>query len=421
MVVRSGFVGYVSRSQSPRHGLVSLTQVTARLESRVDVLAAEVLRRVWGTRGYDEQHMARNELASYLEPNMREIVRSLSPAEEPEPQAIEAAERIGEARALQGVPVDAVMQSWAIAERVVLDHLLREAEHLPGSELRTAVGRLGGVVDRLTRRSVEAYRRTQEEVTTHYDRLATDLVARLTGEQPADPDEVRRRARTIGVDPSTAYAALALAVDGGGRAAGAEAYLRAQRHLLAVVARGAGRVLIGSVDEYPLLLVPAPGGSGPVVAALAAALADPRRPDAMVVGVSEQAAQLPATGPVCQEARDALEVGRRLGARDRVVRFREVAPEVLLVRNPDIAAMLRSGLEPLLGRPDLIQTLRVYLESGLSARETSRRLYVHPNTVPYRLRLIERMLGRELVDVVALADLVLALRSPEQTTPRASA
>jgi hypothetical protein len=400
---------------------VSLTQVTAALESRVDVLSAEVLRRVWGTPGYDEQHMARTELASYLEPNMRAIVRSLSEAEDPPPHAVAAAERIGEARALQGVPVDAVMQSWAIAERVVLDHLLREAERLPGAELRTAVGRLGAVVDGLTRRSIEAYRRTQEEVTTHYDRLATDLVARLTGEQPADPDEVRRRARTIGVDPSTPYAALTVAVDGGGRAAGAEAYLRAQRHLLAVVARSQGRVLIGSVDEYPLLLVPAPAGSGPLAAALTAALADPRRPDPMVVGVSEQVAQLPATGPVCQEARDALEVARRQGARDRVVRFRDVAPEVLLVRNPDVASVLRAGIGPLLGRPDLLETLRVYLQSGLSARETSRRLYVHPNTVPYRLRVIERLLDRKLVDVVAMADLVLALRSPEPTTSRASA
>src|SRR5690349_10942886 len=158
MVAGSGFVIYVPRAQSPQPKLVSLAQVIERLESQVDVLAAEVLRRVWGTPGYDEQHMARDELASYLQPNMRAIVRSLADAEEPPPRAVEAAERIGEARALQGVPVDAVMQSWAIAERVVLDHLLREAERLPGGELRRAVARLGGVVDGLTRRSVEAYR-----------------------------------------------------------------------------------------------------------------------------------------------------------------------------------------------------------------------------------------------------------------------
>jgi DNA-binding PucR family transcriptional regulator len=86
---------------------------------------------------------------------------------------------------------------------------------------------------------------------------------------------------------------------------------------------------------------------------------------------------------------------------------------VLLLRNPDIAALLAARLRPLRDRPDLLQTLRVYLKCGMSARAAARALFVHQNTVPYRLRTIERLLGRNLDDVTALSDVILALRGLE--------
>ena len=38
-------------------------------------------------------------------------------------------------------------------------------------------------------------------------------------------------------------------------------------------------------------------------------------------------------------------------------------------------------------------TLRAYVEADYNANETARRLYVHPNTLAYRLRAIRRLLG----------------------------
>lgn len=393
--------------QGQQPPVVGLTQIVSLLNLSVDELSAATLRRVWGSPGYDEQHMTVEDLFSALQPNMQAIVRSLGRADGLEPHALESAARIGESRALQGVPVDAVMQSWTTAERVVLDHLLAHAEALAPAELRAAVSRLGDVIGGLSQHSVDAYRRTQEEVTTHYDRLTTDLVARLTGEAPTDADEVRRRARTIGVDPALPYVALAIAV----QSKNAAAHLKAQRHLLGTVAaRFPGRVLIGSLDEYPLILLPAPQGSAPVAAAVSAALGRPGCPDSMLVAVSDGAAPLPSVGSLCHDARDALETGMRLGWQRRVVRCSAVLPEMMLIRNPEVAEMLQRRIAPLLARPELLETLQAYLRSGLSARETARQLFVHPNTVPYRLRLIERELGCTLSDVEQLTDVVLALR-----------
>ena len=42
---------------------------------------------------------------------------------------------------------------------------------------------------------------------------------------------------------------------------------------------------------------------------------------------------------------------------------------------------------------DLLATLRVYVESDYVAAEAARRLYVHPNTLAYRLRTLRRLLG----------------------------
>jgi len=44
---------------------------------------------------------------------------------------------------------------------------------------------------------------------------------------------------------------------------------------------------------------------------------------------------------------------------------------------------------------DLLQTLEAYLDCRESLRETARRLYVHPNTVKYRLRRVQQIMGRD--------------------------
>lgn len=149
------------------------------------------------------------------------------------------------------------MRSWTTAERIILGRLLDRVEDVTAAELRTAVGRLGTVLTELGGYSVDAYRETQAEVTAHYDRLATDLVARLSGDEPADPEETGRRARAIGADPALPHAAVVIAMSGS-----PAAHLRLQWHLLAAVAvRTGARILVGSLDEWPLLLVPVPGGS----------------------------------------------------------------------------------------------------------------------------------------------------------------
>ena len=71
----------------------------------------------------------------------------------------------------------------------------------------------------------------------------------------------------------------------------------------------------------------------------------------------------------------------------------ELLPERALDGDPDARAALISDVyEPLAGGgPALIDTLVTYLEQGSSLEATARLLFVHPNTVRYRLRRVAEL------------------------------
>lgn len=156
---------------------------------------------------------------------------------------------------------------------------------------------------------------------------------------------------------------------------------------------------------------PVPGGLTQLESRLRAAVTSAQLAVPILVGIGSTITPLPYSGAACREARDALDVGRRLGWADRIICFRDVAVEILLIRNPDVAAALRGKIAPIVGRPELLQTLAAYLANGLSARATARSLYVHPNTVPYRINQLRRLLDNPLTDVTVMADVILALRA----------
>jgi DNA-binding PucR family transcriptional regulator len=68
-------------------------------------------------------------------------------------------------------------------------------------------------------------------------------------------------------------------------------------------------------------------------------------------------------------------------------------PERALDGDPDARVALISDVyEPLLGGgPALLDTLTTYLEQGSSLEATARMLFVHPNTVRYRLRRVAEL------------------------------
>ncbi|GAA5129720.1 PucR family transcriptional regulator [Pseudonocardia adelaidensis] len=379
------------------------------MESAAEI-SEEVLDSVWGIPGYDTTHMPREDLSRRIPVSIQALLDSLRDERLTDP-AREVAREIGYSRALSGVPIEAMLQSWSTSERICVQHVLRHAEEFAGPDVRRAIAVLNVVFAEVARHSADSYRRTQAEVTAYYDRLTTDLVARLVGEQQATPDEIRKQAQAIGSDPTRPHAAVVVVV----AAPDAGLDLRVERHLLAVLAgHTAGRILVGRLDQHLVLLCPLPGDDHRALHALLhRAVTDPHRPGSFLLGTSGDGAPLDAITDVCVKARQAAQVGTKRGWTDCVVTFEDVGLDVMLTRSPDTTAAIIAALDPLRGRPELLATLREYLRNGMSARATARALYLHPNTVPYRLRSIEQLLGRPLTDVTGLTDILIALHELE--------
>lgn len=117
-------------------------------------------------------------------------------------------------------------------------------------------------------------------------------------------------------------------------------------------------------------------------------------------------------------ARESLALLARLGRRDGIVDARTLGPYRVLLTATDPAelrAFAARTLEPLIELDrrtgsDLVTTLRAFLEEGSVRRRAAARLFVHVNTIVYRLERIERTLGRPLDDPSVTFDLTLALR-----------
>lgn len=391
---------------------VSLAHIIDELAAETDRISEETYHHVWGHSGYDESHLQQDQISRWATVFGKAELAALTTDGPIETEAIEAAREIGASRAIQGVPAEGVMLSWMTAERVWIEHLVAYADRLTADELSTAVRRISNVMGEISRHAIEEYRRTQAEVTVHYDQLTTDLVSQLVGGWLSDPDEVERRAQALGSNASQPHTAVALALPTTDPAL----RLRLERHLLASIASATdGRILVGHADGQHLLLCPLPDANpAPLHVRLHSTIGDPRRPGpaSVLLGTTTSTAGLAGIAAVCKRARLAGEVGLRLGWSDKVVSFEDVAPEVLLLSAGDqVTSVLADLLTPLRDRPELLDTLRAYLRNGLSARATARELYLHPNTVPQRLNTIERLLGRNLNDVTGLLDVLLAIRS----------
>lgn len=89
-----------------------------------------------------------------------------------------------------------------------------------------------------------------------------------------------------------------------------------------------------------------------------------------------------------------------------------------LARSPDLAPFCRL-VEPLIThdrerRSDLVRTLRTYFAAGANASEAADRLFLHRNSMLYRLARIEKLVGLDLKDSRAKLALQLGLLCVEE-------
>ncbi|WP_345677946.1 helix-turn-helix domain-containing protein [Yinghuangia aomiensis] len=179
-------------------------------------------------------------------------------------------------------------------------------------------------------------------------------------------------------------------------------------------------VVAGYAGEIVALLTAVPGQDGSGTARDAAGrvrTACARIPRTFSTGISRPVRGLAGLPEAYDQARRAVAAGRRLQGPGAVTDFDRLGVFRLLSLLPPDGELERFADEVLgaLARPldaeaaDLRRTLQVLLETNLNVAETSRRLYVHYNTLRYRIGKLERLVGPFTQDSRLRLDLLIAL------------
>jgi sugar diacid utilization regulator len=254
------------------------------------------------------------------------------------------------------------------------------------------------------------------------------------GGEGAAPAEIASLMRAAGLPPDGRYLVAVMGAEAD-RVTGPNAdRWRCDLAGELVLPDGEGALVAPLGDEI-VVLVPAPGDTldeggqaehhfAARIRAAQSAVASDRSRVRLTMGVSAPAGSVTALPGALHEAGSA----RRLAALRlaglggtvavSVVTSDEVAShELLLATLP--ASVLRSFRERLLGpllayddqhRAELLPTLREFLACSGSWNACAARMYVHVNTVRYRIRRIEELTGRNLSCLDDQVDFFLALR-----------
>ncbi|MGA9870504.1 MAG: helix-turn-helix domain-containing protein [Rhodococcus sp. (in: high G+C Gram-positive bacteria)] len=107
--------------------------------------------------------------------------------------------------------------------------------------------------------------------------------------------------------------------------------------------------------------------------------------------------------------RELVELARALDKKPRLYRTGDLALEYQLSRPGPGRSRLRAVLAPLVGYPELLHTLKTFVESEANRRASAKSLFVHPNTVDYRLKKIEQLTGVDPLSSAGLMSLHAAL------------
>ena len=138
---------------------------------------------------------------------------------------------------------------------------------------------------------------------------------------------------------------------------------------------------------------------------LADMIVDNMHTEAMVrvrVGYGNQVNNLPDIAKSYQEAKMALEVGKIFYAEKETIAYRYLGIGRLIYQLPMslcnmfIKEVFGEKIPDILDDEEAMSTINKFFENNLNISETARQLYVHRNTLVYRLERIEKAIGLDI-------------------------
>ncbi|MFI6886097.1 PucR family transcriptional regulator [Streptosporangium canum] len=313
-------------------------------------------------------------------------------------------------RAQERVPLEALLAAYHLGARWIWDRLIATATPADFAAV-VDMNRLVLVyIEAVTSAVGAAYLQEREGMLSQEQHAMHAAVSALLGGDHTALAAVRL---------APGYLVMAIAVgthpdEKQDEPGGSIAARRKLARIRAAVQRYASEQVLFVLDATGGLVLLPCGGEAPAVTEVVEAMS--RAAGVPVWAAAEQAtpAEVSAAARVTEEV---LEVARIFGHPPGAYRLADVLLEYQLTRPSRATARLAGLLDPLLDNPDLLRTLKVYLETGLDRRRTAELLHVHPNTVDYRLRRAVSLTGLDPADPAQLQQIGAALAA-RRLTPR---
>ncbi|UBU11948.1 PucR family transcriptional regulator [Nonomuraea gerenzanensis] len=241
------------------------------------------------------------------------------------------------------------------------------------------------------------------------ERVRAQTLLDVLGQIP--PGEVSAHLRLLGADPGLPTAAMAVTQTGGPE-------LDLPELLHEGLARKGRHLIVGGTPREAIVLVNGRASRKSLADELRALVPDGRGLS-IAAGISEMAASVSQLGEALETARRGMESARGGPGPVSIMSVADIDSfDLLLASLP--SSMRRSFRDHLLGPveeydarhgSELLRTLDTFLETCGSWQRTADELYVHVNTLRYRMQRIEELTGRRMSSMRDRTDLYLALRS----------
>lgn len=333
------------------------------------------------------------EITQAISANLHAFVRSLREGRTPEPE--ELADQVAAAirRAQQGIPLHTVLSTYHIAATVGWEAMAALAGPEETGDLLATVPALLRYLTVAVPAVAAAYLHEQEALhAEHREARRALMSALLTGAEAAP------LAERMGLVLSDHHVVVCVRVTAQPRADGSDA------NDVRLATRGIVRRMQAELPPHALaalnhnggtLLIPASADTIDAETADAAELVRRLHVAAgvdLVAGVVT-AESLVAVPVATHQAADIAELAQRLGRKPGPYLLDDVLLEYQLCRPGPGRQRLVRVLDSLAQNPELVHTLRVFIESGHNRHQAAADLHIHRNTLNYRLRRIAVLTG----------------------------
>ncbi|MGG1880094.1 sugar diacid recognition domain-containing protein [Paenibacillus cisolokensis] len=240
-------------------------------------------------------------------------------------------------------------------------------------------------------------------------RIQNDIVNQLISEENVDEESVIERARAVGI--ALRQPRMVIVLDGPDSTEAA-----VQKRVRAVQYEVGRSDLIGVTFNHEIVIlksVPeAPQAQNTELTLFLKRLLQVAG-GSVLIGCGSLAERPKGLQASFNQARSAIQVGGRLRAGARVYRYEDYRLEIMLSRlaweEQDQQAF--AFYEQLLGhekKGELAHTLEVFIEEGGELHSIAERLFIHRNTLRYRLDKITELTGRDPRNLKGLMELYMA-------------